>query len=93
MLEAVNTVPNCHYHRRVNPTCRSGRVRSDPHRISSEPDIFHKKPIGSDKNSVGSDRNFFDPTGSDSPSVTWVVKSYNTDLSRSIPVVLFSEEN
>jgi hypothetical protein len=40
--------------RRVNPTCRSGRFRSDPHRISSESDIFHKKPIGSDRVFVGS---------------------------------------
>jgi hypothetical protein len=39
--------------RRVNPTCRSGRFRSDPHRISSESDIFHKKPIGSDRIFVG----------------------------------------
>ncbi len=39
--------------RRVNPTCRSGRFRSDPHRISSESDIFHKKPIGSDRVFVG----------------------------------------
>jgi hypothetical protein len=72
----------CRYHhfldlvrvpRRVNSTCRFGRFRSDPHRISSESDIFHKKPIGFDKNSVGSDRNFFDPTGSDPLSVTWVI--------------------
>jgi hypothetical protein len=42
-----------HRPRRVNPTCRSGRFRSDPHRISSEFDIFHKKPIGSDRVFVG----------------------------------------
>jgi hypothetical protein len=112
--------------RRVNPTCRSGGFRSDPHRISSESDISHKKPIGSnrvfvgflsvgfrpefrrnltetdeirvgsgrisivfrriptksgsesDKNSVGSDRNYFDPTGSDHPSVTWGIISRTT---------------
>jgi hypothetical protein len=30
-----------------------------------------KSASESDKNSVGSDRNYFDPTGSDPPSVTW----------------------
>ncbi len=39
--------------RRVNPTCRSGRFRSDPHRISSESGIFHKKQIGFDRVFVG----------------------------------------
>ena len=34
--------------RRLNPTCRSDRKRSDPRRILSESDIFHKKSIGSD---------------------------------------------
>ncbi len=34
--------------RRVNPTCRSGRFRSD-----SQFDIFHKKPIESDRVFVG----------------------------------------
>ena len=63
--------------RRVNPTCRSGRFRSDPHQISSESDIFHKKPIGSDRVFVGSDRNYFDPTGSDHPSVTWAMSILN----------------
>jgi len=50
--------------RRVNPTCRSGRFRSDPHRISSESDGtrlksdqirpgFHRVPSNSDKIRVG----------------------------------------
>jgi hypothetical protein len=51
-------IPRSMIPRRVNPTCRSGCFRSDPHRISSESDIFHKKPIGSDRVFVGFRRGF-----------------------------------
>jgi hypothetical protein len=44
--------------------------------------VFRRIPTKSDrkefdKNSVGSDRNYFDPTGSDHPSITWVFTDHH----------------
>jgi len=57
----------------------SGRIwgvfRRIPTKSGSESDWKE-----SDKKSVGSDRNYFKPTGSDHPSVTWVVESIPTAI-------------
>ncbi len=64
-----------------------GRIWSDFNHVPSNSDKIRDgiRLKGIRQNSVGFDRNFFDPTGSDPPSVTWENIHY--------PQVPFSKQN